>query len=105
MTSTAQPSEDEIDCLRCAARWQTARRSSSPRRDQTAISSIVRPQPMQTLCASSVQTLTQGDSTRGSGAGGGVMAMGPALNYGDRSPILQTLFGSLFRPTPPKNTK
>ena len=28
-----------------------------------AISSKVRPQPMQTFCASSVQTLTQGDST------------------------------------------
>jgi hypothetical protein len=49
--------------------------------------------------------LTQGDSTRGTGAAGGVMAMGPALNYGDRSPILQTLFGSLFRPATPKNIK
>jgi hypothetical protein len=31
---------------------------------------------MQTFCASSVQTLMQGDSTRGSGMAGGVMAMG-----------------------------
>ena len=37
---------------------------------------MVRPQPMQTCCASSVQTLMQGDSTRGSGMAGGVMAMG-----------------------------
>ena len=40
---------------------------------------MVRPQPMQTFCASSVQTLMQGDSTRGSGTAGGVMAMGPSV--------------------------
>ena len=61
-------------------------------RDHSAISASVRPHPMHTLCASSWQTLTQGDSTRGSEAEIGVMSFERALNYGDGSPILQTFF-------------
>ena len=37
--------------------------------------------------------------------GRGRHGMEPALNYGDRSPILQTLFGSALPTRTPKNTK
>src|SRR5690606_11952102 len=68
----------------------TRRRCSSVRRDHWVISSMVRPQPTQTFRASSTQTLTQGDAT---GGDGGVMTeKADKPDYGDASPILQTLF-------------
>jgi hypothetical protein len=110
MTGEGRPGKKAIahdplaSLLRCAARSQTSCCSCGVMLDQPPISSIVRPHPTQTFRASSTQTLMQGDATGDREtaseteckAESGVMAFGAlSLNYGDRSPILQTLFGHL----------